>query len=241
MTIDRNSLNESKIIAEFKKRVLSDWLPIYCCDPKRGYQVEGFRPDSITISASDAHDFMRAIDHKIISDSGGGRYRMPQSNALEVIFWEHEKNISPRPITLWLEPIITIATIARLHLDYGWPIEYLGTQSSKWEFDVIAFKPPDTVNEYIAGEVKKTSKEIDKLISQMKEIGSCGLSQDDDVKESKKNSYRKCVGLLRCRAPYFWAIGPDNDNRVFKVNYSDNRINFEDSHTDCLYWDNSWL
>lgn len=234
-------INQHDVIEEFKHRLLSDWLPTFCNDERRRFQVEGFKPESIKVSAYDAYNFLRALDHNIITDTGGGRYRMPQSKAFEQIFWEHEKKIFPRPLTLWLEPIITIAAIARLHLDYGWPIEYLGTQSTKWEFDVIVFKPIDTVNEFIAGEVKKTSKEVDKLITQMTEIGSDGSLQNKVVSESRKNAHRKCLGLLRCKAPYFWAIGPDNDNRLFKVDYPDNRITFEQTSIEPLYWDNSWL
>jgi len=236
-----SNINQHDFIEEFKHRLLSDWLPTYCNDERRRFLVEGFKHESIKISASDAYDFLRAIDHNIITDTGGGRYRMPQSKAFEQLFWEHEKNISPRPITLWLEPIITFATIARLHLDYGWPIEYIGTQSIKWEFDVIAFQPADMVNEFIAGEVKKTSKEVDKLLSHMIEIGSNGSLRNNDILESRKNAHRKCLGLLRCKAPYFWAIGPDNDNRLFEISYDEYRIAFKKTSMDNLNWDNSWL
>lgn len=231
-------VNKLDVIEEFKQRLLSDWLPTFCNDEHRRFLVEGFKLESIKISAHDAYDFMRAFDHNIITDTGGGRYRMPQSKAFEQIFWEHEKTIFPRPLTLWLEPIITIAAITRLHLVYGWPLQYLGTQSAKWEFDVIAFKPADTVNEFIAGEVKKTSKEVDKLINQMIEIGSDGSLQNNVVLESRKNAHRKCLGLLRCKAPYFWAIGPDNDSRLFKVLYqTDGIIKLDSIPTDNLYWE----
>ena len=76
---------------------------------------------------------------------------MPQSKTHEVIFWEHSTLITPRPITLWLEPVITIAAVARLHLDYGWPVDCLGMQSEDSAFDVMAFKPDDLKNEHIAG------------------------------------------------------------------------------------------
>lgn len=235
-----SNINQLDVIEKFTHRLLSDWLPTYCNDERRRFLVEGFKLESIKVSASDAYDFMRAIDHNLITDTGGGRFRMPQSKAFEQIFWEHEKTISPRPITLWLEPIITIAAIARLHLDYGWPLLCLGTQSKNWEFDVIAFKPNDLQNEYIAGEIKKSSKEIDKLIAQMKEIGSDGSLNCPTIIPARVNAHRKCLGLVRCKAPYFWALGPDNDSRLFKVHYPDNKsINFENISSDHLTWDAS--
>jgi len=180
---------------------------------------------------------MRALDHKIVTNNGGGRYRMPQSKATEVIFWELEKTIIPRPINLWLEPIITIAAMARLHLDYGWPIDCLGTQSKKYEFDIIAFKPDDLNNEYIAGEVKKSSVEIDRLLMYMKEICVDGSLDCQSIPAAKVNAHRKCLGLRRCRAPYFWALGPDNDSRLFKVEYHpDGKITFDGISSNNLYW-----
>lgn len=231
-------INQHDVIEEFKHRLLSDWLPTFCNDERRRFQVEGFKPESIKVSAYDAYNFLRALDHNIITDTGGGRYRMPQSKAFEQIFWEHEKKIFPRPLTLWLEPIITIAAIARLHLDYGWPLQYLGTQSQKWEFDIIAFKPDDLSNEYIAGEVKKSSKEIDKLLNHMMEIGSDGSLYSTAISPAKINAHRKCLGLVRCKAPYFWALGPDNDSRLFKVLYqTDGIIKLDSIPTDNLYWE----
>lgn len=240
MALVDNSKSDA-ILEEFTRRLLTDWLPNFCNDQQRKFSVEGFKAESIKVSAYDAYDFIRALDHNIITDTGGGRYRMPQSKAFEQIFWEHERTIFPRPLTLWLEPVITIAAIARLHLDYGWPIEYIGTQSVKGEFDVIAFQPTDIVNEYIAGEVKKTSKEVDKLLTHMIEIGSNGSLKNNDVLDSRKNAHRKCLGLLRCKAPYFLAIGPDKDNRLFKINYDEYIITFEKAAIDNLHWNNNWL
>jgi hypothetical protein len=90
------------------------------------------------VSSRDAQDFLRAIDHKVVTVESGGRFRVPQSKSHEVIFWEHSTLVSPRPKTLRLESIITIAAVARLHLDFGWPIESLGMQSEDWAFDFTA-------------------------------------------------------------------------------------------------------
>ena len=141
-----------------------------------------------------------------------------------MIFWEHSTLITPRPITLWLEPVITIAAVARLHLDYDWPVDCLGMQSEDSAFDVMAFKPDDLKNEHIAGEVKDSARQLDRLLAHMKQ---CGAEGDADCSEPKirRNAHRKIAGLKRCRAPIFWAWGQDGDSRVFEVSYgNDGRI-----------------
>jgi hypothetical protein len=205
---------------EFWRRLGEEWLPAYCNDPKRQYATEGFRAGSKTVSEQDARDFLRAIDQKVVSVDSGGRFRMPQSKAHEVIFWEHSTAISPRPVTLWLEPVITIAAVARLHLDYGWPVEYLGMQSADSAFDLMAFKPPNFDNEYIAGEVKDSAAQLDRLLAHMNQ---CCAKDDPEcsARKTRKNAHRKVAGLKRCRAPVFWALGPDCDSRVFEVAYGD--------------------
>ena len=107
----------------------------------RNYDIAGFRPDAKRVSDFDAEGFLRALDHNVVTMDSGGRFRMPRSAVDEVIFYEHPPKTVPRPITLWIEPIITIGAVARLYLDYGWPRECLGMQSVKWEFDVTAFEP----------------------------------------------------------------------------------------------------
>jgi hypothetical protein len=205
---------------EFWCRLKEEWLPAYCNDPKRRYATEGFNAGSNTVSEQDARDFLRAIDQNVVSVDSGGRFRMPQSKTHEVLFWEHSTLITPRPITLWLEPVITIAAVARLHLHYGWPVDCLGMQSEDSAFDVTVFIPGDLKNEYIAGEVKDSATQLDRLLRHMNQCGAEGDSECSAPK-IRKNAHRKVVGLKRCRAPIFWAIGPSGDSRVFGVTYRD--------------------
>lgn len=209
-----------QIKAEFSRRISEEWLPTYCNDTRRKYSVEGYKPTSNKVTAQDARDFMRALDHGIVIDTGGGRFRMPQSRATEVIFWEGSNSTTPRPVTLWMEPVLTIAAIARLHLDYGWPVDCLGTQSEKWEFDLMAFKPQDLRNEHIAGEVKKSSKELDELLIHLHTFSAEGGLDHCSASAARENAYQKWLGLHRCHAPLFWALGPDSDSRLFEVSYS---------------------
>jgi len=218
--MSKEIIDPSAIQAEFSQRLTADWLPTYCHDPKRNYAIAGYKPLSNTVTPLDARDFMRALDHKIVIDLGGCKFRMPRSRATEVIFWEGAKAATPRPITLWLEPVITIAAMARLHLDYGWPLDCLGTQSEKWEFDVMVFKLQDLHNEYIAGEVKKTSKELDELLINMQLSCVEGTLDYCSASQARKNAHNKWLGLQRCRAPLFWALGPGGDSRLYEVSYS---------------------
>ena len=209
-----------EIQAEFLHRLLNEWLPAYCEDPKRNYLKEGFDRDSIKVTSQDARDFIRAIDTKTVTHIGGGKFCMPRSKANEVIFWEGWKATVPRRITLWLEPIITIAAMARLHLDYGWPKDCLGMQSKNWAFDVTAFKPQNSEKEYIAGEVKKTSKELDKFLINLHKSCAEGDLDCNSVSPARRNAHKKWLGLQRCNAPLFWALGPGGDSRLFEVSYS---------------------
>lgn len=205
---------------EFWGRLKEEWLPAYCNDPKRRYAIEGFNAGSKTVSEQDARDFLRAINQKVVSVDSGGRFRAPQSKTHEVLFWEQSTLTKPRPITLWLEPIITIAAVARLHLDYGWPIDCLGMQSEDSAFDVTAFRPDDLKNEYIAGEVKDSATQLDRLLAHMNHCCAEGDSECSAPK-TRKNAHRKIAGLKRCRAPIFWAIGPNGGSRLFDVMYRD--------------------
>ena len=105
---------------EFWHRV-DEWLPQFCA--ARGYAPAGFRRNAKAVSDIDADDFLRAIDSGIVTVDDANNFHAPMSKASEHIFWEHPRKTTPGPITLWIEPIITIATAARLHFDYGWPIE----------------------------------------------------------------------------------------------------------------------
>ena len=127
----------------------------------------------------------------------------------------------PRPVTLWVEPIITVAALSRLHFKWGWPKELIGTQSRKWEFDVTAYRASDLSNEYVACEVKKTVAEQDQLVELMLRF-STDRDAGDALKSSREiNAFRKLKGLQARRASIFWAVGPNGANKVFRMTYTD--------------------
>lgn len=206
----------------FNKLLQDEWLPTFCTDPKRQFSPSGFRESSINITDFDARNFLRAIESGLVFDSGGGRYRCARSNAFEQIFWEGAKSMHPRPITLWVEPVITIATIARLSFDFGWPAQVLGMQSKDWAFDFVVYHSAADTNERIAGEVKKTIAEIDELVLHLRAYGEAGATAPISQHPKHINSFKKWAALLRCRALLFWAVGPGDYTRIFEVQYGPN-------------------
>src|SRR5690606_30736031 len=123
----------------FKDRLIDEWLAPFC--ERHGYAMGGFVGASVEkLDPIDASDFLSAIDEGLVVHDRG-IFRAPCSKATEQIFWQGDKKSSPRRISLWLEPIITMAGLFRLYAKYGWPKSQLGMQSRTWAFDLVAYTP----------------------------------------------------------------------------------------------------
>lgn len=206
----------STAIDRFTARLRSEWLSAFCSDGKRRLDTAGFRDSSIRISERDAENFIRALDSGLVEDTGGGRYRCASSKAVEQIFWTGPKASSPRTLTLWLEPVITIATVARLHLDFGWPAERIGMQSSDWAFDFAAYNNSGT-RILLAGEVKKTINEVDHLLADLIDCHAADASAALSGNARHINSFRKWSALRTQAVPLFWVVGPDYYTYVLRL------------------------
>ena len=216
-------------LERFTQQLHSSLLPSFCLDIKRNFSLAGFKDLSITLSEFDARNFLRAIDSGLVRDTGGGRYKSIRSNAQEQIFWEGPKSVDPRPLTLWMEPIITMGTIARLGLDYGCPADVLGMQSKDWAFDFVVYQSSTSALEHIAGEVKTTADQVDNLITDLRIYGETGATSPKSEHSRHVNSFKKWQSLLKGRAPMFWAVGPNDYTRLFEVHYgTGNTANFLD-------------
>lgn len=204
--------------AAFQELLSSVLVPAFCADPSRSCTPASFRGSS-AVSAFDARWFLRGWEAGLLQHRGRGLYRAPRSAASEQFFWTGSKVEGVRSFTLWREPVITVAALARLHLEFGWPATLIGTQSVDWAFDLVAFRPGDTT-EAIAGEVKKTVREVDDLIELMTQYG-----RDPTLAEptggKARNAWRKVAALRARAAPLFWAVGPDGYGRVFRVRRDD--------------------
>lgn len=211
-------------------------VPEFCADVGRQCETSGFRRESIRVAEADARDFVRAWTGGLIRHQRRGLYRAPKSAASEQFFWTGRKLPIPRSFTLWLEPIITVAALARLHWNFGWPAELIGTQSSDWAFDIVGFHLGKD-SEYLAGEVKKSAAEIDQLISFMRQFG-----QDPSVPmptlPRARNAYKKLLALRRRRASIFWAVGPNEISQLYRIEYgSDGTIKLIRENQDALRYD----
>lgn len=202
--------------AIFEAILSNELLPAFCSHPTGQYEVAGFCNDTMRVSALDAADFVRAWEGRLIVPADQPwLYRSPKSAASEMFFWPGRKQPTPRKFTLWLEPVITVAALARLHFDFGWPSPLLGTQSPDYAFDLVVFSP-DGDGPCVLGEVKKTTKEVDVLIEFMDKFGRVpDAPAPPGGKE--RNAYKKVVELRNSGAPVFWAVGPGGFSKAFHV------------------------
>ena len=117
-----------------------------------------------------------------------------------------------------MEPVITVAALARLHFDHGWPLASLGLQSRDYAFDIVAFVGNDDV-EHIGGEVKKTATEAEHLIRLVQEFAQGEVTDPNELKGKELNAYRKLTALRSRKIPVFWVVGPGGFSRVFSVEH----------------------
>ena len=155
---------------EFQQTLYNRFIPEFCSELKRNCQIAGFKKPTVQISEDDARYFLMALHSGLIQHEGCGRYRAARSSTFEQLFWTGSKEGEPRQFTLWLEPVITLGALARLHFDYGWPRDLIGTQSVDYAFDLVTYLS-NGPHEFIACEVKKTAREIEQLLCLMKDYG----------------------------------------------------------------------
>ncbi|MES2136217.1 MAG: hypothetical protein V4502_04050 [Pseudomonadota bacterium] len=210
-------------IQAFEQLLYRHLIPEFCADQRRRCTLQGFRNDSVKVSENDAGDFLRAWDGGLLTHKGRGLYRAAVSSASEQFFWEGPKESKLRWFSLWLEPVITIAALARLHFDHGWPTDLLGTQSTNWAFDLVALSGPGD-SELIAGEVKKTAKEVETLLLRMAQFGY-NPDAPCPAAGKERNAFKKVAALRTGRAPLFWAIGPDRLSKAYRVTYVSEVVN----------------
>ena len=152
-----------------------------------------------------------------------GSFLTAQSKAKEQIFWEGSRTTQPRKITLWQEPIITMAGMCRLSRDFHWPAQQLGLQSANWAFDLVAYDHSLT-DELLLCEVKKTEREIDTLVQYMHRHSNTPNSALPETKGAERNALKKVIALRESSAKTFWALGPNSYSQVFSVSSKDGAL-----------------
>lgn len=205
----------SDSVQKFIERLEGEWLSPFC--QAHGYSQEGFDDYGITkLCESDAADFIRSIDASLVTHYEGF-FLAPRSTAKEQIFWQGVKTSKPRRLTLWIEPIITIGALARLHFEHKWPSNLLGLQSKTWAFDLVGHSEDDINSESLLCEVKKSSKELDKLIEFIFKHLNSAPNIESSLSGPELNAFRKSLALRDSNALVFWALGPDRYERIFTI------------------------
>lgn len=199
----------------FKQLLKNQLIPDFCTDNAGGFLPSGFDERSAFPSISDMADFLRAWDGELVKHLGCGKYRAALSGASEQFFWSGSKTVYPRSFTLWLEPIITLGVLARLHFDLGWPRAHIGTQSAgDWAFDVVATSSEKSLDEFIGCEVKKSVGEIDRLLKYMSVFAERPDAQHNG-QHAQKNAYKKIAALRKRKPSFLWLVGPERYEFVF--------------------------
>lgn len=202
---------------KFAERLRSEWLISFCEARADDFRPEGFSEKSLDrLESHDAYWFMRAVDSGLVSQSDGF-FTSPKSAAKEQIFWSGRNGTGCRDTYLWSEPVITIGACARLVEEHNWPIDLVGTQSKyPWPFDLVCYEA-GTDEERIVCEVKKATREIDKMVDQMKSYGRLKPLAAEPTCSIERNSYRKAKGIRVSWPKFLWALGPGSQGHVYEI------------------------
>jgi hypothetical protein len=112
-----------------------------------------------------------------------------------------------------------------LVLDYGWPAGLVALDPRTLEFDIAGFaSSAGDALMVVAGETKKTQRELAKLLAQMDAVSRSAVATANKVASDGEKKYR---GLLKECPRYFWAVAPGM-RRSFRVNYEGNSASLEE-------------
>lgn len=203
--------------SKFLERLAENWLPSFCNARSEDFQLEGFvKTSAEKVSEFDAYWFLEAVDSGFVAESGGF-FVSARSAAKEQIFWSGKRVLSPRRISLWLEPVISLGAVARLVQQYGWPLELVGTQTKyPWPFDLACYVQ-GSEEERLVCEVKKSTQEIEILLRHTIFYGREEPPTVEPISPKERNAYRKVKGLRLSNAELFWALGPEGNGHLFSV------------------------
>jgi hypothetical protein len=207
----------SSCVEVFSVRFLEEWLPKYC-GPRLGRTPDGFRRETLSrLTEHDAYWFLRALEDGVVVEADGF-FRAPRSGAREQLISTGSKTASPRPLTLWLEPIVTVGALGRLHGEFGWPADRMGMQTDSYAFDFVCYDQTGASVE-IAGEVKNSRADIDALLRLVSAFGrEASLEiEPPSTRPQEHNAYKKVLGLRRDWPDLFWTIGPGGDGTLNRV------------------------
>jgi hypothetical protein len=177
----------------------------------------------------EANGFLRALDAQILKVNDIGRFSLPSIHRSGTkptepcLFGVKKENVV---YLAWREYVTQVGALASLVLEYGWPTKYVALDPRNWEFDVAGFAS-ESANAFmiVAGETKKTEKELSKLLSQLLAASKSSLTLEQ---LGSSDGHKKFRGLLKERSPYFWAVAP-GARKAFTVKYEGNSAIVEET------------
>lgn len=205
-------------VAQFKERVLDVLFPAFCAYRNHiDYSIESLIARWDEFHDQDVDDCLAAIDNFVVIDRGGGVYVNERSGSIDLLFHSGMKSISPRPLALLPEPIITFAVMYRLYAELGWPRECLGLQSPHpFAFDAMVYASSTDLMGFIACEIKASKAAIDRMMTKMIAYGSDPTILKPHI---DPNAFNKVAELRKRQPRYFWAVGPNRYNLVYEMKY----------------------
>jgi len=171
------------------------------------------------LHADEANGFLRALDAGIVRVTDSGRCALPSIHRASAKPTE-PCLFSRRPdgsvYLAWREFITQVGAVASLVLEYGWPTGLVALDPRTLEFDVAGFaSPASDAFMAVAGETKKTQRELSRLLAQM---DLAIRSPDVLTQRPSSDGSKKYRGLVKERPLYFWAVAP-GVRRAFRVKH----------------------
>lgn len=152
----------------------------------------------------EARGFLRAIDNRFFEmepDGQCGPVGLRQGYYCYGLLYRPLK--AGNEVLLWREWLTHAATVASLHLDYGYPCDDIALDVDA--FDILVYSRSN--QSLIAVEAKKTEKELDAMLAVMKALELTGL----EVKCNQprlSNAAKKFRSLRAIRPEFFLAAAP---------------------------------
>ncbi|MBW4489770.1 MAG: hypothetical protein KME12_18465 [Trichocoleus desertorum ATA4-8-CV12] len=141
------------------------------------------------------------------------------------LFW-HFTNKGRKTRALFREGISQLASASSLILKYGWDISQVQIEARREDFGALA-RGVDLVIKsaagkiLICGEVKKDSREFEKLIEDFRYCCQQGQHNKSDCKcRSNHPKYELCAFI---KPAYFWAVSPGRE-LCYRLSYLDRKI-----------------
>ena len=168
----------------------------------------------------DATHFHRAVECGLAEIDHDGSYRVVADPATNMFSRGRSDSGHPIPVIETPEHIIGLATMARLHLDFGWPKECLNGHPHESSFSIVASVFPKSSSVHIVCDVRKTVDELVRLVASVMVICRKMPLTSSQASDEDECSARRWLRIFqRDRPSLFWVIGPSGAGIVYQLSY----------------------